>query len=88
MTALDIEIVPIEGIDLDSTLPCEAYLSNDAQCGDPSAIRVTISCPQCGRTLQLFICDTCYYTLREFPESVTCGEGCDEHASRMSWREI
>ena len=51
------EVVPIEGIDLENTPPCQ-LLFNELPCGLPSVARILSTCPVHG-TARQFICKRC-----------------------------
>ena len=71
--ALDAEVLPLEGIDLEGTPPCECEhvwvweLGKLARfrrgelighpCGKPSAARLRVGCGACGARYTLFLCD-------------------------------
>lgn len=74
------EAVPVEGIDLDSTPPCEIItrIIPVLRCGKPSAMRIRSTCPVHG-TLLLFVCAPCWELI------LYCGTNCTACGSPRSF---
>ena len=62
-----IEVVPVEGIDLDGTPPCAVLHQQQdytwKTCGKPSVYRVITICMACGKSLD-FMCQPCLDSLK------------------------
>ena len=54
-----LEIIPLEGIDLEGTIPCQ-ILWNLAPCTFPSAYRIISTCPRCTHRAVMFACTRCH----------------------------
>lgn len=84
MAALDIEIIPIEGIDLENTPPCQINNEdNVTKCGAPSVARLRIVCQNCAVTASIFVCQPCVDLMRS--GKMSCSR-C--WAVNYSWQEI
>jgi hypothetical protein len=56
VTAL--EITPLEGIDLEGTIPCQMLKPNPLPCGKPATSRIHVRCA-CGNAGFVFTCARC-----------------------------
>lgn len=79
MTELTINVSPLEGIDLESTPPCEIRVSCDSvirddnpACGLPSAARIRFHCNNCDYDETVFVCAACLDEARH-GATVACG---------------
>lgn len=85
MSALDIEVIPTEGIDLDSAPPCQIHRAGDGVtplCGLPSVARVIARCRSCGEGGAVFICTECLEMLISGDMECTACRSID-----YAWRE-
>lgn len=63
---IDLDIRPLEGVDVDNPPPCETFYRNPSTghefpCGKPSVVRVYMRCPDCGHNRALFLCVQCKF---------------------------
>lgn len=73
-----LEVVSLEGIDLDGTPPCEMTIPGRKLCGKPSFMRVQVTC-SCGTVRLRFVCKSCYPHLGSLI-TMCCG------SREYSWR--
>jgi hypothetical protein len=60
-----LEVISLEGIDMEDTPPCQVYqVYMGRNCNAPSAFRVRSEC-SCGHTDILFVCGRCKILLEE-----------------------
>lgn len=57
-----LEILPLEGTDIDGTPPCDALKPYPFPCGKPAAFRLNGTCT-CGNHGLFFACRPCYEEL-------------------------
>ena len=63
--APEIEVIVLEGIDLEGSPPCDILTVLDGQpCGEPSVARIRIHCPVCQSDEDNFICQGCLDMLK------------------------
>lgn len=61
------EVSPLEGIDLEGSLPCEVVVDPFGRtCGSPGEIRIISSCCSCRGSVSSFFCTPCWSYLRLF----------------------
>jgi hypothetical protein len=60
-----LEINPLEGVDLDSALPCGCSNPHPEMCKNPSSVRVSLYCTSCYGTGLIFVCDSCYADIKQ-----------------------
>lgn len=61
-----LEVLPLEGVDLEGSPPCECMLSNGHICGKPSDYRLISSCGGCLNTVTGFACAPCWDYIRPY----------------------
>ena len=76
MTAVDVDVADLTGLDFQPTLPCEH--SGHARFhvrGDPAAWIVTVVCPACGDAERYLLCDSGrrLHALPSFSVGCACG---------------
>ena len=54
-----VEVISLEGIDLEGAPPCEMVKPGRKLCGAPSVMRVRVSCA-CGEVRLRFVCAECF----------------------------
>ena len=60
MTSTLIEVVSLDGIDLESTPPCDALTPFPGKCGKPSGFRALSVCHACQHRSVIFMCAYCH----------------------------